>query len=150
MQFDWAIAIAGLGVLLIGAWGAPRLSRKSTAAALFSLAVGWTGFGLMAALAWPRIPPATALHDFSATAAAASLVFPGEEKFLANVRQLTFGGQNAEAYFSADGKKLYTVVESTVLLNTGTDMVPSKSGLLTTVACGRAGARRSENQYPAG
>ena len=66
------IAIAGLGVLLIGAWTAPRLSRRSTAAALFSLAAGWAGFGLMAALAWPRIPPATALHDFSAAAAAAA------------------------------------------------------------------------------
>jgi TolB protein len=30
----------------------------------------------------------------------------GEEKHLSNVRQLTFGGQNAEAYFSADGKRL--------------------------------------------
>lgn len=29
-----------------------------------------------------------------------------EEKHLRNVRQLTFGGQNAEAYFSADGRKL--------------------------------------------
>ena len=29
-----------------------------------------------------------------------------EEKHLRNIRQLTFGGQNAEAYFSADGKKL--------------------------------------------
>ncbi len=29
-----------------------------------------------------------------------------EEKHLRNVKQLTFGGQNAEAYFSADGKKL--------------------------------------------
>jgi TolB protein len=29
-----------------------------------------------------------------------------EEKHLRNVRQLTFGGQNAEAYFSADGTKL--------------------------------------------
>ena len=29
-----------------------------------------------------------------------------EERHLRNVRQLTFGGQNAEAYFSADGKKL--------------------------------------------
>src|SRR5512142_337376 len=29
-----------------------------------------------------------------------------EEKHLRNVRQLTFGGENAEAYFSADGKKL--------------------------------------------
>ena len=28
------------------------------------------------------------------------------EKHLANVRQLTFGGENAEAYWSADGKKL--------------------------------------------
>src|SRR6516162_3537629 len=35
-----------------------------------------------------------------------SLVLPGEEKFLANVRQLTFGGQNAEAYWSADGKRI--------------------------------------------
>ena len=29
-----------------------------------------------------------------------------QEKHLRNVRQLTFGGQNAEAYFSADGTKL--------------------------------------------
>lgn len=29
-----------------------------------------------------------------------------EEKHLHNVRQLSFGGENAEAYFSADGKKL--------------------------------------------
>ncbi len=67
-----ALAIGGLSILLIGAWAAPRLSRRSTAAALLSLAAGWTGFGLMAALAWPRIPPATALHDFSAAAAAAA------------------------------------------------------------------------------
>src|SRR5471030_238092 len=31
--------------------------------------------------------------------------FPGE-KHLRNVRQLTFGGENAEAYWSPDGKKL--------------------------------------------
>src|SRR5260370_6959850 len=29
-----------------------------------------------------------------------------EEKHLRNIRQLTNGGENAEAYFSADGKKL--------------------------------------------
>src|SRR5437868_12146356 len=29
-----------------------------------------------------------------------------QEKHLRNVKQLTFGGENAEAYFSADGKKL--------------------------------------------
>jgi len=33
------------------------------------------------------------------------LIFPGEVHF-ANIRQLTFGGENAEAYFSADGTKL--------------------------------------------
>ena len=34
-----------------------------------------------------------------------SLSVPGE-KHLANIKQLTFGGENAEAYFSFDGKKL--------------------------------------------
>src|SRR5262249_50913162 len=29
-----------------------------------------------------------------------------QEKHLRNIRQLTFGGENAEAYFSSDGKKL--------------------------------------------
>lgn len=33
------------------------------------------------------------------------LLLPNE-KHLRNIRQLTFGGENAEAYFSADGKKL--------------------------------------------
>lgn len=36
---------------------------------------------------------------------AASFVF-AQEKHLTNIRQLTFGGENAEAYFSADGKQL--------------------------------------------
>lgn len=40
------------------------------------------------------------------TAAAPALVRPGEEPFLANLRQVTFGGQNAEAYWSADGSRL--------------------------------------------
>jgi Tol biopolymer transport system component len=31
---------------------------------------------------------------------------PGSEPHLANVRQLTFGGENAEAYFSFDGRRL--------------------------------------------
>ncbi|MDQ6827421.1 MAG: hypothetical protein M3081_00970, partial [Gemmatimonadota bacterium] len=31
---------------------------------------------------------------------------PGEMKHLANIRQLTSGGENAEAYFSADGTRL--------------------------------------------
>ena len=31
---------------------------------------------------------------------------PGAEKHLANIKQLTFGGENAEAYFSSDGSRL--------------------------------------------
>lgn len=38
--------------------------------------------------------------------APASLLYPGEERHLANVKQLTFGGENAEAYFSFDGRML--------------------------------------------
>ena len=37
---------------------------------------------------------------------AAGLLAPGEEKHLANIRQLTFGGQNAEAYWAADDARL--------------------------------------------
>lgn len=33
-------------------------------------------------------------------------MFPGEERFIRNIRQITFGGENAEAYWSPDGKKL--------------------------------------------
>ena len=58
--------------------------------------------GVMAAARVPEpLPSPTA-----AAAAAAGLLQPGEERFLANVRQLTFGGQNAEAYWSADGSRL--------------------------------------------
>jgi TolB protein len=42
----------------------------------------------------------------SVTSVPANLLYPGEEKHLRNVRQLTFGGQNAEAYFSIDDKLL--------------------------------------------
>jgi TolB protein len=38
--------------------------------------------------------------------AADSLLLPEEQKHLKNARQLTFGGQNAEAYFSFDDKQL--------------------------------------------
>jgi Tol biopolymer transport system component len=41
----------------------------------------------------------------AAPAAQAELALPGE-RHLRNVRQLTFGGENAEAYFSFDGRQL--------------------------------------------
>ncbi len=34
-----------------------------------------------------------------------TLLYEGESKHLSNIRQLTFGGDNAEAYFSFDGKQ---------------------------------------------
>ena len=39
-------------------------------------------------------------------AAPAPLMFPGESEFFTNLRQLTFGGENAEAYWSFDGAQL--------------------------------------------
>ena len=55
---------------------------------------------LAAACAGPGAPPAGA-----AGAPAPDLALPGE-RHLRNVRQLTFGGENAEAYFSFDGREL--------------------------------------------
>ncbi|HEX4439421.1 MAG TPA: hypothetical protein VH854_05070 [Thermoanaerobaculia bacterium] len=69
-----------------------------------------TILGVLASLALvaaARVPdPAPSPAATPAPAAPAGLTYPGEEKFLANVRQLTFGGQNAEAYWSADGSRL--------------------------------------------
>jgi len=48
-------------------------------------------------------PPAE--PETATPATEASLVHPGETR-LANIRQLSFGGENAEAYFSADGTRL--------------------------------------------
>jgi WD40-like Beta Propeller Repeat len=47
----------------------------------------------------------TASTVFAQTAPLVDLA-TSQEKHLRNVHQLTFGGQNAEAYFSAEGKKL--------------------------------------------
>ena len=50
---------------------------------------------------------AAALSACVSAPAAKSKTEPApEQRHLANVKQLTFGGQNAEAYFSADGAKL--------------------------------------------
>ena len=69
----------------VGRRGAPRSRRwvRVTVACLF-----------LAAFASPVHPPAVA-----------GAPEPGE-RFFAGLRQLTFGGENAEAYFSADGSQL--------------------------------------------
>jgi 4-amino-4-deoxy-L-arabinose transferase-like glycosyltransferase len=65
------IAISGFAVLLLGTWAAPQVAKRGAALALGALAAGWTGFAVMAALAWPRVPPATDPHAICAAAAAA-------------------------------------------------------------------------------
>src|SRR5581483_8629478 len=69
------------------------------------------GSSLLAAtgfLFWlaPRTPARQSpTANKAAKVAAHGLQYPGE-KHLANIRQLTFGGESAEAYFSADNKFL--------------------------------------------
>ncbi|HEY5218273.1 MAG TPA: hypothetical protein VIJ16_00630 [Gemmatimonadaceae bacterium] len=58
-----------------------------------------TSFLAVAVLATAAL--ACARREAAVTVAA----YPGE-RHLANIRQLTFGGENAEAYFSADGQQL--------------------------------------------
>ncbi|MBZ5655939.1 MAG: hypothetical protein LAO56_11775 [Acidobacteriia bacterium] len=59
-------------------------------------------------IAWTQTSatPHSAATDSATPQPAAAQTQPAEEKHLRNVRQLTFGGSNAEAYFSEDGKKL--------------------------------------------
>jgi 4-amino-4-deoxy-L-arabinose transferase-like glycosyltransferase len=66
-----AIAAGGLAVLLLGSFAAFALSKRSAASAAFTLACGWAGFGMMAALTWPRLPNATGPHALAAAAVAA-------------------------------------------------------------------------------
>ena len=57
---------------------------------------------LLAVMGWPLLSQRPAV---AALAPDDSLGLP-DEKHLRNVRQLTFGGENAEAYFSPDGSEL--------------------------------------------
>lgn len=61
---------------------------------------------LAAALALPRAKTDGARADKLQTRTGQSEVELASEKHLRNVRQLTFGGENAEAYFSGDGRQL--------------------------------------------
>src|ERR1044072_6565632 len=61
----------------------------------------------------PKLAAKIALAAFVAASCTSLLVAVGQtlkanpkETHLRNIRQLTHGGNNAEAYFSADGKKL--------------------------------------------
>ena len=52
-----------------------------------------------------RKPKETATEQPQSKDTAANLLYPGE-KHLSNIRQLTFSGDNPEAYISTDGKKI--------------------------------------------
>jgi Tol biopolymer transport system component len=70
-----------------------RLAAVSLTAALAAAVIG--------------LQPAAQAEQAAAPAPVpANLLYPGEERHLANVRQLTNGGENAEAYFSFDGQML--------------------------------------------
>ena len=78
-------------------------SRLAVVLALFA-----TGCTADRAAMRPEAPPAAvspAVVSPAASAAVDSLRFPGETH-LRNVRQLTFGGNNAEAYWSPNGRQL--------------------------------------------
>jgi TolB protein len=70
------------------------------------LALAVAALAALAALAaCARKPAAPAAAPAASSPPAQDLALPGE-RHLRNVRQLTFGGENAEAYFSFDGKEL--------------------------------------------
>jgi len=71
---------------------------------ILSLALLALGFGSSAAVVGLRSQPSAPARVQAP--ADTSLTTPEERKHLKNVRQLTFGGQNAEAYFSADDTTL--------------------------------------------
>ncbi|HEY5174065.1 MAG TPA: hypothetical protein VII95_00690, partial [Terriglobales bacterium] len=62
--------------------------------------IGFLIFAVTVAVPLPSQQPT------STSGSSASLLVPSEEKHLRDIRQLTFGGQNAEAYFSADDRML--------------------------------------------
>jgi Tol biopolymer transport system component len=64
-----------------------RVSGLTPLIVLAVLAVSGAGFA---------VPPKEVPH----------LILPGEEEHITNLHQLTFGGQNAEGYFSRDGESL--------------------------------------------
>src|SRR3984957_3989019 len=75
-----------------------------SATAVLSWSLASTALFLFSLIPGHAAQQQTSAPSHSANSAA-SLAYPGENH-LANIRQLTFGGQSAEAYFSADDKYL--------------------------------------------
>lgn len=76
------------------------MSTSRAASLLVSLALAGLVLAFQPAVGADEAPAA------QAASAPANLLYPGEERHLSNVRQLTFAGENAEAYFSFDGQMI--------------------------------------------
>ena len=82
-----------------------RASRQRAAAAVVLTAVLAGCAGSAPAAQTAQSPGPAAASESGRAAESASLIRPGERHF-SEVRQLTFEGNNAEAYFSSDGTRL--------------------------------------------
>jgi Tol biopolymer transport system component len=95
-----------LGIMVGMAFSMPFYLVKL---AVFGSNSPFQGFHWIVDIAFMRITSVffvlIASFAFTALAQDVSLVAPGEKR-LANLRQLTNGGENAEAYWSTDGKRL--------------------------------------------
>ncbi|MDK9700986.1 MAG: hypothetical protein OEM52_12635, partial [bacterium] len=67
-------------------------------------------FSLLSPMVWAQhgtpASTSTSIKAFEKATYPAPQLLPGEDKHLSNLRQLTFGGENAEAYWSPDGKEI--------------------------------------------
>ncbi len=83
-----------------------RSSRAPLSRLRIARAPGWlVGLLALSCAAAPTVPSGPPPPD-EATPPPAPGLSPREANFLARPRQLTFGGENAEAYFSFDGQRL--------------------------------------------
>jgi TolB protein len=109
MRASWSLVLVGLSVgLLLGGVLACRTDGAATGPASGSVPGPASG-SVPGPASRPSSAPATGAG--SATVAAAPRAprpVPArpDEPHLANLRQLTFGGENAEAYWSVDGREL--------------------------------------------
>lgn len=81
-------------------------ARAASAAALLLLAARPVSAQADEPASPPAAHPAAGAHGAAPGLDAATLRYPGEEAWFGGVRQLTHGGQNAEAYFSWKGDRI--------------------------------------------
>jgi 4-amino-4-deoxy-L-arabinose transferase-like glycosyltransferase len=68
VQYGLVPTALGGAVILLGGAALSALTARAKGRPLAAFAVGWFGFYAALALAWPRVPPATELHQLEETA----------------------------------------------------------------------------------